>query len=90
MTPLEEIVSPQHERPDPTVEDRPLAIEVRNLVKSFEIPLQRVDSIKERVLHPLAAGQVRRLEALRDVSFEVHRASSSGSSGATAPARARC
>ena len=72
MTPLEEIVSPQHERPDPTVEDRPLAIEVRNLVKSFEIPLQRVDSIKERVLHPLAAGQVRRLEALRDVSFEVH------------------
>ena len=73
MTPLEEIVSPQHERPDPTVEDRPLAIEVRNLVKSFEIPLQRVDSIKERVLHPLAAGQVRRLEALRDVSFEVHR-----------------
>ena len=55
------------------VTDAPLAIEVRNLVKSFEIPLQRVDSIKERVLHPLAAGQVRRLEALRDVSFEVHR-----------------
>ena len=70
---LDEIVVPKGPAATRAVTDAPLAIEVRNLVKSFEIPLQRVDSIKERVLHPLAAGQVRRLEALRDVSFEVHR-----------------
>ena len=70
---LDEIVVPKGPAATRAVTDAPVAIEVRNLVKSFQIPLQRVDSIKERVLHPLAAGQVRRLEALRDVSFEVHR-----------------
>ncbi len=71
--PLEEIVSPTHEAPDAEIASRPLAIEVRNLVKAFEIPLQRVDSIKERVLHPLEGFPTRRLVALRDISFDVHR-----------------
>ena len=44
--PLEEIVSPAPEAPDAEVATRPLAIEVRDLVKAFEIPLYRVDSIK--------------------------------------------
>ncbi|HEY8002375.1 MAG: ABC transporter ATP-binding protein [Solirubrobacterales bacterium] len=71
--PLEEIVSPTPEAPDAEVAARPAAIEVRNLVKTFEIPLKRVDSIKERVLHPLQGVQTRRLVALSDISFDVHR-----------------
>ena len=50
----------------------PTTIEVRGLDKSFDIPTHRVDSIKERVLHPLAAGETRRLRALAGVSFDVH------------------
>jgi ABC-2 type transport system ATP-binding protein len=71
--PLEEIVSPAPEAAEPGVETHPLAIEVRNLSKSFEIPLERVDSIKERVAHPFRAPRVRDLQALDDISFEVHR-----------------
>jgi ABC-type polysaccharide/polyol phosphate transport system ATPase subunit len=70
---LEEIVSPVSEAPQPEVQARPIAIEVRDVVKEFRIPLQRVDSIKERVLHPLASTQTRSLLALDDVSFDVHR-----------------
>ena len=61
------------EAPQPEVQARPLAIEVRDVVKNFEIPLQRINTIKERVLHPFAVAQTRKLEALRQVSFEVHR-----------------
>ena len=51
---LDEIVVPKGPAATRAVTDAPVAIEVRNLVKSFEIPLQRVDTLKERVLHPLA------------------------------------
>jgi ABC-type polysaccharide/polyol phosphate transport system ATPase subunit len=69
---VDEISRPDH--PDASrVATRPLAIEVRDLKKSFEIPLERVDSIKERVLHPFAGRETRRLKALDGVSFDVHR-----------------
>src|ERR1044072_8502188 len=72
--PLEEIVSPTPEAPDAGIQARPASIEVRNLRKSFEIPLQgRIDSIKERVLHPFSTGETRSLVALDDISFDVHR-----------------
>ena len=48
-------------------------VEVRDLSKTFQIPLQRVDSIKERVLHPFASSASRHLTALRGVSFDVHK-----------------
>jgi ABC-type polysaccharide/polyol phosphate transport system ATPase subunit len=70
---LEEIVSPASEAPQPEVQSRPMAIEVRDLAKEFQIPLERVDSIKERVLHPLRSTQTRSLLALDGVSFDVHR-----------------
>ncbi len=70
--PLEEIVSPTPEAAQ-SVGTRPLAIEVSNLSKTFEIPLERVDSIKERVAHPFRRPPTRSLKALDDVSFEVHR-----------------
>jgi ABC-2 type transport system ATP-binding protein len=53
--------------------DLPLAIEVRGVQKTFRIPTHRIDSLKERAVHPLARPEYRELRALRDVSFDVHR-----------------
>ena len=50
----------------------PVVIRAQNVSKTFRIPDQRVDSIKERVTHPLARPQHRMLRALSDVSFDVH------------------
>jgi ABC-type polysaccharide/polyol phosphate transport system ATPase subunit len=50
-----------------------LAIQVEDLHKSFRIPIQRVDSLKERVVRPFAARDHRELHALNGVSFEVGR-----------------
>jgi ABC-2 type transport system ATP-binding protein len=52
--------------------ERPLAIQVEDLKKSFRIPMHRVDSIKERAMHPFANREYRELQALGGVSFEVH------------------
>ncbi|HET7454065.1 MAG TPA: ABC transporter ATP-binding protein [Solirubrobacterales bacterium] len=49
----------------------PAAIEVEDLHKSFRIPTQRVDSLKERVVHPFAASTYRELHALDGVSFAI-------------------
>ena len=69
---VDDILRPEH--PDASlVATRPVTIEVRDLSKSFAIPLERVDSIKERVLHPFARSETRRLVALDGVSFDVHR-----------------
>jgi len=53
--------------------DAPTVIEVRDLVKRFEIPTHRVDSIKERAMHPFARPETRSLIALDGVSFDVKR-----------------
>lgn len=47
-------------------------IEVRDVSKTFRIPEHRVDSFKERAVHPLRRIQYRTLQALQGVSFEVH------------------
>jgi ABC-type polysaccharide/polyol phosphate transport system ATPase subunit len=49
----------------------PLAIEARGLEKTFRIPTHRVDSIKERIVRPFAAADVRVLKALDGVSFDI-------------------
>src|SRR5262245_55305603 len=51
----------------------PIAIEVEDLHKSFRIPTQRVDSIKERIVRPFAAREYRELRALDGVAFQIHR-----------------
>ena len=53
--------------------DGPVVIEVRGVNKTFRIPEQRVDSLKERAVHPFRRIDHRELPALQDVSFEVHR-----------------
>ena len=52
-------------------DDATAAIQVEGLKKSFRIPTQRMDSLKERVLHPFAAREFRELKALDGVSFEI-------------------
>src|SRR5271166_5040675 len=51
----------------------PVVVEVRGVSKTFRVPDHRVDSLKERALHPLRRVHFRELHALCDVSFEVHR-----------------
>src|SRR5918992_828686 len=53
-------------------DSRPLAIEARGVEKTFRIPEHRVDTFKERALHPFSRGRYRELHALRGVSFDVH------------------
>jgi ABC-type polysaccharide/polyol phosphate transport system ATPase subunit len=55
-------------RPD---EDAPLAIQVQDLYKSFRIPTQRIDSLKERVIRPFASRDYRELKALEGISFDI-------------------
>lgn len=49
-----------------------MAIEVREVEKTFQIPRHRIDSLKERVTHPFARQEYRTLQALRNISFDVH------------------
>jgi ABC-type polysaccharide/polyol phosphate transport system ATPase subunit len=58
------------------------AIEARNLCKAYRLPARPVDTLKERALHPLQSRRSTRLEALRDVSFDVHRGEFLGIAGA--------
>jgi ABC-type polysaccharide/polyol phosphate transport system ATPase subunit len=48
-----------------------LAIQVEGLQKTFRIPTQRVDSLKERVVRPFASRDYRELHALNGISFEI-------------------
>src|SRR6478752_834200 len=47
------------------------AIQVEGLSKAFRIPTQKVDSIKERAVHPFAKREHRELRALDRISFDV-------------------
>jgi ABC-2 type transport system ATP-binding protein len=49
------------------------AIQVEDLYKTFRIPTQRVDSLKERVVRPFASRDYRELKALEGISFEIRR-----------------
>ncbi len=51
----------------------PVVVEVRGVSKTFLIPEQKVDTIKERALHPFRSVDHRVLRALNDVSFDVHK-----------------
>ena len=51
----------------------PVVIEASGVQKRFKVPDQRIDSLRERVTHPLRRVSSRELEALRDVSFAVRR-----------------
>ena len=65
------------------------ALAVENLFKSFRLPTRRVDTLRERLLAGLTPATTE-LQVLRNVSFRVGAASSSGSRDVTAPERAPC
>ena len=50
----------------------PVVIEARGIDKTFRIPDQKVETLKERAVHPLTRIEHRELHALRDVSFDIH------------------
>jgi ABC-type polysaccharide/polyol phosphate transport system ATPase subunit len=50
----------------------PVAVEVRHLEKRFSIPAHQMETLKERVLHPLRNRHAQELAALRGVSLDVH------------------
>ena len=47
------------------------AVAVRGVSKSFRLPHEKYETVKERVVHPFAPRSYEGLPALRDVSFEV-------------------
>jgi ABC-2 type transport system ATP-binding protein len=51
----------------------PVVVEVRELEKAFRIPTHRIDSFKERALHPVARSEYRELQALNRLTFDIHR-----------------
>jgi len=51
----------------------PVAIEVRGVDKTFQIPRHRIDSLKERLTHPFTRQEYRTLQALHDISFDVRK-----------------
>jgi ABC-type polysaccharide/polyol phosphate transport system ATPase subunit len=53
------------------VGEGPSALIVRDVNKTFEVPEQRVDTLKERVLHPRRRIEKRRFTALQNISFDV-------------------
>jgi len=51
--------------------DRPPAVTVEHVSKSFKTPTEARHTLKERVLHPLRGRGERAFEALKDLSFTV-------------------
>ena len=49
-----------------------VVVEVRGVEKSFRVPTHRVDSLKERAVHPFVRTEYREQRVLRGVSFDVH------------------
>jgi ABC-type polysaccharide/polyol phosphate transport system ATPase subunit len=64
------VMTATREPPEVTI-TRPTVIEARGVSKTFRIPQQKVDSLKERFTHPFAPQEYRELRALRDISFTV-------------------
>jgi len=54
------------------VETAPVVVEVRGVDKTFNVPANRVDSLKERLTGRGRNRDFRELRALRDISFDVH------------------
>jgi ABC-2 type transport system ATP-binding protein len=50
-----------------------VAVEVRGLEKTFRIPTQRIDTLKERATNLFSRPERRELRALRGLDFDIHR-----------------
>jgi len=57
-------------------------IEVREVSKAYRVPARPVETLKERIVHPIRSSRAVRLQALEEVSFDVHRGEFLGIAGA--------
>jgi ABC-type polysaccharide/polyol phosphate transport system ATPase subunit len=57
----------------PAATDRPAAVVVDRVSKTFRVPRQRYSTFKERALHPFRSREVEELRALQDVSLTIPR-----------------
>lgn len=76
--------TPESKSKAPAVRDlteNPVVISAQGLSKSFRIPERKVDSIKERAVHPFRRAPYRELEVLKDVNFEIHQGEFFGITG---------
>jgi ABC-2 type transport system ATP-binding protein len=53
--------------------EQPVVIEVRDLRKAFRVPDRKVNTLRQRAVHPLRKVQYRELRALQGISFDVHK-----------------
>ena len=51
--------------------ERYAGIDVNGVSKTFRVPKQHVNTLKERALHPFRRIDVDQLRALQDVSFQI-------------------
>jgi len=61
------------ERKQRNVDDAPTILEVRDVAKTFRVPEHRIDTFKERAVHPFSQPNYRELKALENVTFDVRR-----------------
>jgi ABC-type polysaccharide/polyol phosphate transport system ATPase subunit len=61
----------QAPRVSPLERGAPVVVEVSSVEKTFRIPTHRINSFKERAVHPFARPEFRELQALRELSFEI-------------------
>src|SRR5687767_9752738 len=52
--------------------ETPNAVEIRDVRKSYRVPVHRVETFKERVLHPFRSVEYREMRALQGISFDIH------------------
>ncbi len=64
---------PAHSLREATRPRGPVVIEARGIHKTFRIPDHKVETLKERAVHPFTRVEHRELHALRDVSFDIHK-----------------
>jgi ABC-type polysaccharide/polyol phosphate transport system ATPase subunit len=76
---LEDDTGPQ--LADARAPEAPVVIAAQAVAKTFHIPEQRIDTIKERALHPFSRLGYRDLTALNDVSFDVRQGECFGIAG---------
>ncbi|MCB0865935.1 MAG: ABC transporter ATP-binding protein [Solirubrobacterales bacterium] len=57
---------------DPQAGD-PVAIEIRDVSKTFRIPTDRIDTFKERAVHPFRPNNYRTLKALESISLDIRK-----------------
>jgi len=50
----------------------PVAVEVRDIDKTFRIPRNRITTFKERAAHPFGRSEYRELQTLRGISLDVY------------------